>query len=176
MRASPRHPSARPGRCPQRAHGLQVYRNAPPHDRGADVQRRTRQRSAVVEEAPKGHGGESGDSEAEPDGWTYAPVRGVPHDWDLLHFDAKFETARDPPERLWGPGIATDARAWLAGNQLSDDEVDLLDRIFLLRYHGDVLDLHRSSDIAAGAIDGEKPGTWYLNQANSPAEAFSRLR
>ncbi len=133
-------------------------------------------RSAVVEEAASGHGGEPGDVEAEPDGWTYVLVRGVPHDWDLLHFDAKFETARYPSEWLWGPGSATDATAWLAGNQPPDDEVDILDRIFLVRYHSDLLDLPRSPDIAAGVTDDEKPGTWYLIRADSPTDAFSHLR
>jgi hypothetical protein len=27
------------------------------------------------------------------DGWTHLLVLGVPHDWDLLHFDARYEHA-----------------------------------------------------------------------------------
>jgi hypothetical protein len=103
-------------------------------------------------------------------------VRGVPNDWDLLHFDAKFETARYPSEWLWGPGSASDAIAWLAPEQPADDEVDILDRIFLLRYHGHLLDLPRSPDIAAGLPDNEKAGTWYLLRADSPTDAFSHQR
>jgi hypothetical protein len=96
-------------------------------------------RSAVIEQAPNGTEHEPGSGDDEPDDWTYVMVRGVPHDWDLLHFDAKYETPRNPSEWLWGPGNARDAIAWLAQQQPADDEVDILDRIFLLRYHEDLL-------------------------------------
>lgn len=79
---------------------------------------------------------------------AHALVRGVPHDRDLLHFDAKYETARNPAEWLWGPGSGRDAVAWLAREHPPDDEVDLLDRIFLLRYHAPLLYLPRNPDLA----------------------------
>lgn len=103
-------------------------------------------------------------------------MRGVPHDWDLLQFDAKYETARNPSEWLWGPGTARDAMAWLAREQLADDEVDILDRIFLLRHHDDLLYLPRSPDVAAGVSEDERSGTWYLIRADCPIDAFSHLR
>jgi hypothetical protein len=110
------------------------------------------------------------------DGWTHLLVRGVPHDWDLLHFDARYETARYPAEWLWGPGSGHDAMAWLAREQPPDDEVDVLDRIFLLRYHAPLLYLPRNPDLAASVIDDEKPGIWYLIRADSPEQAFNHQR
>jgi len=132
--------------------------------------------SAVIEEAARGIDHEASPPSGDSDCWTYVLVRGVPHDWDLLHFDAKFETARYPSEWLWGPGSAEDANTWLASNHPADDQVDILDRIFLLRYHDSLLDLPRNPDVAAGITEQEKCGIWYLIRADSPTDAFSHLR
>ena len=112
----------------------------------------------------------------EQDGWTHLLVRGVAHDWDLLHFDARYETARYPAEWLRGPGSSHDAMVWLAGARPADDEVDVLDRIFLLRYHAPLLYLPRNPDLAASVTEDEKPGTWYLIRADAPQYAFSHQR
>jgi len=77
---------------------------------------------------------------------------------------------------LYESGTARGAMAWLRREQPAGDEVDVLDRLFLLRFHGDLLDLPRSPDIAAGAADDDKPGTWYVVRADSPADAFSHMR
>jgi hypothetical protein len=66
--------------------------------------------------------------------------------------------------------------AWLAGERPPDDEVDVLDRIFLLRYQAPLLYLPRSPDLAASVTDEEKPGTWYLIRADAPQYAFSHQR
>jgi len=132
--------------------------------------------SAVVEQGADAGQDAPDSSDREADDWTYVMVRGVPHDWDLLHFDAKYETARYPSEWLWGPGNACEAMAWLACEQPPDDEVDVLDRIFLLRYHDDVLYLPQSPDIAASVAEGEKPGTWFLVRADAPQDALGHLR
>lgn len=110
------------------------------------------------------------------DGWTFILVRGVLDDWDLLHFDARFDTGRFPAEWLWGPGSARDAMSWLARNQPPDDAVDVLDRIFLLRYHGQILEVPRNPDQAASVSDDEKPGKWYVIRADSPEQAFNHQR
>lgn len=124
-----------------------------------------------------GHEPDGREPEGEnPDRWVHVLVRGVAHDWDLLHFDAKYETARYPSDWLWGPGSWAEAMEWLARERPADDEVDVLDRIFLLRYHDDLLYLPRSPDVAAGVSDEEKPGVWYLTRADSPEEAFSHQR
>jgi hypothetical protein len=112
----------------------------------------------------------------EKDDWRHILVRGVPGDWDLLDFDARYATGRYPAEWLWGPGSAEDAAAWLAREQPGDDEADALDRIFLLRYHASLLYLPRNPDQAASVAEEEKPGVWYLIRADSPDQAFSHQR
>ena len=97
------------------------------------------------------------DAAQEQDDWTYILVRGVANDWDLLHFDAQYETARFPSEWLWGPGSARDAIAWLRQNQPADDEVEILDRPFLIRFHDDLLYLPQSPGVAAGIPDDDRP-------------------
>lgn len=67
-------------------------------------------------------------------GWSHILVRAVPDDWDLMHFDARYDTGRYPAAWLWGPGSAKDAAAWLARERPVDDETETLDRVFLLRY------------------------------------------
>ena len=116
------------------------------------------------------------DAAQEQDDWTYILVRGVANDWDLLHFDAQYETARFPSEWLWGPGSARDAIAWLRQNQPADDEVEILDRPFLIRFHDDLLYLPQSPGVAAGIPDDDRPGIWYLVRADSPLDAFNHLR
>lgn len=138
-------------------------------------------RSAVVAGLPAdltADGDDPGEEGAaqEQDDWTYILVRGVADDWDLLHFDARYETARFPSEWLWGPGSARDALAWLRQNPPAGDEVDVLDRPFLIRYHDDLLYLPQNPGIAAGITDDEKPGIWYLVRADSPLDAFNHLR
>jgi hypothetical protein len=116
-------------------------------------------------------------AEQDQDDWTYVLVRGVAHDWDLLHwFDARYETATMPSEWLWGPGTAHEALAWLRQTRPEGDEVDILDRLFLIRFHNGLLYLPRNLEIAAGVADDEKPGVWYLIRADSPLPAFNHLR
>ncbi|HYZ57108.1 MAG TPA: hypothetical protein VE733_26905 [Streptosporangiaceae bacterium] len=139
-------------------------------------------RSAVVADLPDdlstGEGtAELETAEQDQDDWTYVLVRGVAHDWDLLHwFDARYETATMPSEWLWGPGTAHEALAWLRQTRPEGDEVDILDRLFLIRFHNGLLYLPRNLEIAAGVADDEKPGVWYLIRADSPLPAFNHLR
>ena len=112
----------------------------------------------------------------QDDDWTCVLMRGVLHDRDLLHFDAMYETARYPSEWLWGPGNTRDAMAWLAAQQPSGDEVDVLDRLFFLRYHDSLLYLPRSPDVAAAVTDDQRPGIWYVIRADSPDHAFNHMR
>jgi hypothetical protein len=134
---------------------------APEHD-GAEDKRQGTGREA--------HG------DQEQDGWTHLLVRGVAHDWDLMHFDARYQSGHYPAEWLWGPGCGNDAMAWLTLEQPSDDEVDVLDRIFLLRFQEPLLYLPRNPDQAVSVADSERPATWYLIKADSPEYAFSHQR
>lgn len=117
-----------------------------------------------------------GERDPGEDDWSWILVRGVPHDWDLMHFDARYETARYPAEWLWGPGSAYEARDWLGREQPECDQVDILDRLFLHRFHEGLLYLPQSPDIAAAAGPSDRPGMWYVIRADAPADAFSHMR
>jgi hypothetical protein len=83
-------------------------------------------------------------------GWTCVVVQAVLHDAGLARFDALYETTIYPCDLLWGPGRWDDAAAWLKQTQLAGDEVDVLDRLFLIQYHQDRVYLPRSPDVTAG--------------------------
>jgi hypothetical protein len=119
---------------------------------------------------------EIGEHDPGEDDWSCVLVRGVPHDWDLMHFDARYETARYPAEWLWGPCSAHETLEWLRREQPEGDQVDILDRLFMLRFHEDLLYLPQSPDVAAAAGPCERPGMWYVVRADSPVDAFSHMR
>ena len=111
----------------------------------------------------------------DPGDWTWILVRGVAYDWDLNHFDARYETSRYPAEWLWGPGSAQDALAWASHERPAGDTVDTLDRFLLLRYHDRLLYLPQNPQIAAAA-SAEQAGTWFVLRADAPDVAFNHQR
>ncbi|TQM85483.1 hypothetical protein FHX81_7967 [Saccharothrix saharensis] len=95
---------------------------------------------------------------------------------ELLGFDPRFETTRYPVELLWGPGTAEQARAWVEAHRPVDDEVDTLDRHFVIRRHGDRVGPPRSTAVTAGLPIGKQSGTWFLVKADDPLSAFNHIR
>jgi hypothetical protein len=57
-----------------------------------------------------------------------------------------------------------------------DDEADILDRIFLLRYHEPILYLPKNPDQTASIAEDERRGTWYVLKADFPEHAFNHQR
>ena len=110
------------------------------------------------------------------DDWTWVLVRAVPHDEGLMRFDSLFEVTAYPCELLAGPASTGDAAAWAERELPQGDTVDVLDRLFLVQYHGDRLYLPRCPEIALGLADSERAGTWSLIRADSAAEAFTHAR
>jgi hypothetical protein len=109
-------------------------------------------------------------------GWTYVLVRAVLHDAGLNRLDALYETTTYPSDLLWGPGIWKDAAAWLQEEQPAEDEVEVLDRLFMVQCHGGRLYLPRSPGVAAGLTEKERQGTWYLVRSDFPADALAHAR
>jgi hypothetical protein len=104
-------------------------------------------------------------------------VLAAAHDTDdLCQFDAPFETTRYPTELLWGPGTPAEALAWLTEHHPVDDEIDHLDRDFLIRYHDGQVDPPRRPPIAAGLPPQQLVGTWYLVRADEPLSAYNHAR
>jgi hypothetical protein len=112
----------------------------------------------------------------EYEDWPYVLVRAVPHDPGLIRVDARFETTSYPCDLLWGPGSWRDAAEWLKEQQPAADEVEILDRLFLIQHDGNRVFLPRSADVAAGLDDGERRGTWYLIRADFPADTVGHTR
>jgi len=110
------------------------------------------------------------------DDWTWILVRAVPHDEGLMRFDSLFEATSYPCELLWGPTNIEDAVAWAVRELPQGDTVDVLDRLFLVQYHGDRLYLPRRPEIALGLTGSDRAGTWSLICADSPADAFMHAR
>ena len=108
--------------------------------------------------------------------WTYVIVRAVLHDEGLSQLDALFETTTYPCDVLWGPGSCEDAAAWLEQEKPVEDEVDVLDRLFLVQSYQGRLCLPRSPAVAAGLEEEERMGTWQLIQADYPADALRHAR
>ena len=110
---------------------------------------------------------------------TCVVVRAIPHDLgvrgtDLGSYDSLYETTVTPTEYLWGPGDLSGALAWLEADYPPADEVQVLDRLFALRYDDRRLYVPQSLPVAAGLSPAQ--GTWYLIRADWPADAFSHQR
>jgi hypothetical protein len=60
-------------------------------------------------------------------------------DPELSDYDALYETTNRPCDWLWGPGAPDEALDWLQRNPQPGDQVETIDRLFLLRYHDSLL-------------------------------------
>jgi len=108
--------------------------------------------------------------------WTYVLVLAVLHDEGLMRFDAQYETTTYPCDLLWGPGTWRDATVWLKDEQPVEDEVDGLDRLFLIQYDEHHLHLPRRPDVAASLGEDQRRGQWYLVRADFPLDTFGHIR
>jgi hypothetical protein len=118
----------------------------------------------------------NGEPDAKYLGWTYLLVRAFLHDDGLSRFDALYETTTYPCDLLFGPCSWPEAAAWLDEERPVTDEVEVLDRIFLLQHHDDRLYLPRNPDVAAGLTVEERQGTWHVVRADFPADAIAHVR
>ena len=122
----------------------------------------------------------SGPASCPPDpqfaDWACAVVRAVPQDEGLNRLDALYESTAYPCDLLWGPGSWEDACAWLEREQPPEDEVDVLDRLFLFQRHEGRIYLPRSPDTTAGLAEEKRHGAWYLIRADYPADALRHAR
>jgi hypothetical protein len=112
-------------------------------------------------------------------GFTFIIVQGCDWDeglyWGITSFDAQVEATSFPTELLWGPGSWSEAVAWVERQHPGRDDVEYLDRPFMVRVHGNQTDIPRRPEVAAGLDNG--PGsTWYLIRADYPVDAFVHVR
>jgi hypothetical protein len=104
-------------------------------------------------------------------------VRADPLDRTLGNsFDTMYEMTARPFEYLWGPGTWSDGARWLKRESPVGDEVAVLDRLFLLRYHDSRLYMPRTAAVAAALEEQDRTGSWYMLRADYPADAFGHQR
>lgn len=108
--------------------------------------------------------------------FTCVIVLADPEDPGLPDYDARYESTYRPCDWLWGPGTWAQAEVWLQGHQPASDEAETIDRPFLLRYKDTLLHLPQNPAVVAGLSAGDREGTWYLVQADSPFDAFGHQR
>ncbi len=113
---------------------------------------------------------------SQPDEWTWVLVRAVPHDEGLMRFDSLFEVTTYSAEMLWGPGTAEAGMTWLEERQPQADEVQILDRPFLIQHQQQRLYLPRRPEVATGLQDDDRQGVWYFVRADDPTDAFGHVR
>ncbi|MDR7275679.1 hypothetical protein [Catenuloplanes atrovinosus] len=79
----------------------------------------------------------------------------------LRYFDSRVEATTYPSDLLCGPGTITDAKAWCAQHQPSPDQIDHLDRTFLIRHHANhpYLPIRPQTAAALPQQDRPTPGT-----------------
>jgi hypothetical protein len=91
-------------------------------------------------------------------------------------FDTMYEMTARPFEYLWGPGAWPEGAQWLRRESPPGDEIAVLDRLFLLRYHDRRLYMPRNARSAAALEEHERTGSWYLLRADYPGDAFGHQR
>jgi hypothetical protein len=87
-----------------------------------------------------------------------------------------FQTTTYPCDLLWGPGQRDELRSRL--DRFDDDalcdEVEYLDRVFVIRLAGEKPDAARSPADFEALRDAE--GAWYVVRADHPLDAWSHVR
>jgi hypothetical protein len=111
--------------------------------------------------------------------FTFIIVQGCGRDdgpyWGVSSFDAQVEATSFPADLLWGPCSWSDAIAWVEDQQPEPDQVEYLDRLFMVRVRGNQADMPRRPEVAAG-LDDDPNSKWYLVRADFPVDAFVHVR
>lgn len=112
---------------------------------------------------------------AERDGWRWILVRAVEQD-DVWGFHCDFATTQYPAELLWGPGSVREAIAWFESTLPEGDEVEYLDRRFVLRTSTAEVDPPRTIEQFLGLPADARAGSWLLAKADYPTDAYRHVR
>lgn len=94
----------------------------------------------------------------------------------LRYFDSRVEVTTYPADLLWGPGTITDAAAWYTRRKPQPDEIDHLDRTFLIRHHDNHLYLPVRPENAGALPRQERAGIWYAIRADHANDAYHHVR
>jgi hypothetical protein len=106
---------------------------------------------------------------------TVLVVQAWVEDRGLNSFDERFERTEVAADRLWGPGTIKDASQWLTSAPGAPDEVEVVDRWFVVLDRGaDSVVLHRS--VFAGLTGADRDGSWLVVMADNPSDARQHAR
>jgi hypothetical protein len=115
-------------------------------------------------------------AEADP-GWRYEIFRAAGGLGDVvIDYREGHEVAPYPVDRLWGPGSARDAAAWLAEERSLPDAIDHLDRRFAIRVDGGRTHLPRLPEAASGLPPDARDGEWHLVESDYPSDALAHVQ
>jgi len=106
---------------------------------------------------------------------TFIAVKAVADD-DVRFYDSLRERTAYPVDFLWGPGDERELRDWAATAADHEDEVDYLDRLFLVRVTRDGAEQPMRPSVAAGLPSPERMGHWHLVRADHPGDALGHVR
>jgi hypothetical protein len=106
----------------------------------------------------------------------YILVRATAKERDLWRFDARRETLAFPSEYLWGPGSRDDAIAYLQAARPQADQVDHLDRLFLIHETSDGVEVPLRPQAYAALNADDRAGRWHLVLADHPGDAMHHVR
>ena len=106
----------------------------------------------------------------------YIVIRGVRFDDRFYEYDASWESTAYPTEFLFGPADALGVRSWLTANDPRPDNVEFLDRLFVMRIHGRRVSLPRRPEVVLGLPRTRRDGRWFLVRADHPLDAFNHVR
>ena len=107
---------------------------------------------------------------------AYIVIRGVRFDDRFYEYDASWESTAYPTEFLFGPADALEVREWLTASDPQPDNVEFLDRLFVMRIHEGRVSLPRRPEVVLGLPRTRREGTWWLVRADHPLDAFNHVR
>jgi hypothetical protein len=103
--------------------------------------------------------------------WQFIAVLAFDHDESVWYFDSDYESTALPARYLWGPGGWQEALDWLASAQVEAEEIDYLDRRFVVQVPAGERELPRNVSQFAGLPKDARGGRWLLLKADFPADA-----
>ena len=105
---------------------------------------------------------------------TYAIVLMATDDRSVPDLDTTYEASPLPVDLLWGPGSWTEACGWASDHSPEGDEVDPLDRWFIVRKSEPVRP--QRPEVVAGLEGSESTGSWVLVKADDPFDVVRHVR
>jgi hypothetical protein len=109
---------------------------------------------------------------SERKSWRFIAILAFDRDESVWYFHSDFEATMLPAQYLWGPGSYQEALDWLATVEIEAEEVDYVDRHFVVHMPNEQNELPRNINQFAGLPEEARPGCWLLLKADFPTDAL----